>query len=102
LKLRSVVLSPEARADLTALYDWVAEGSAPHVAMNYLERVESWLRSFDVASDRGTLRADIRPGLRIAGFERRLTVAFTVEEARVVILRVFRAGRHWEADFNPE
>jgi toxin ParE1/3/4 len=69
------------------------------MAMTYLERVDAWLRGFDLASERGTLRDDILPGLRITGFECRLTVAFAVEETRVVILRIFRTGRHGETDF---
>ena len=50
-----------------------------------------------VGSERGNLRADIRPNLRIIGFERRLTVAFTVGDETVTILRIFSAGRNWEA-----
>jgi toxin ParE1/3/4 len=34
--------------------------------------------------------------LRIIGFERRITIAFVVEPERVVILRLFYAGRDWE------
>ncbi len=34
-------------------------------------------------------------GLRIVGFERRVTVAFTVSEDRVTILRLFYGGRDW-------
>jgi toxin ParE1/3/4 len=51
------------------------------------------------ASERGRRRDDIRPGLRIIGFERRVTVAFAVEEERVVILRIFYGGRDWEVDW---
>ena len=48
------------------------------------------------ASERGHKRDDIRPGLRIAGFQRRVTIAFTVTETRVTILRLFYGGRNWE------
>jgi toxin ParE1/3/4 len=51
---------------------------------------------FDVGSERGTLRNDIREGLRVVGFERRLAIAFTVETEKVIILRVFVAGQNWE------
>lgn len=47
----------------------------------------------------GHLRSDIRPGLRILGFERRLTIAFVVGTETVTILRVFAAGRNWEETF---
>lgn len=81
------------------LYDWVEAAASPQVASRYLDRVETWLRSFDLAPERGTLRDDIRLGLRVAGFERRLTVAFTVDKDTITILRLFRAGRDWETDF---
>jgi toxin ParE1/3/4 len=96
VKQRLVQFSPEARDDLFALYDWIAAAAHPDTALSYLERIEGYCRSFDVASERGTRRDDIRPGLRIVGFERRVTIAFTVEETRVVILRVFYGGRNWE------
>jgi toxin ParE1/3/4 len=95
-------LSPEARDDLIALYGWIADAASPQVAGAYLDRIEAWLRGLDIASERGSLREDIRPGLRIVGFERRLTVAFSVDETQVTILRVFRAGRHWEEDLPDE
>ena len=41
-------------------------------------------------------RDDIRPGLRIIGFERRVTMAFMVEAERVVVLRLFYRGANWE------
>jgi toxin ParE1/3/4 len=48
-----------------------------------------------VASERGQLREDIRPGLRVAGFEHRVAIAFIVEDERVIILRVFYGGQNW-------
>jgi toxin ParE1/3/4 len=35
------------------------------------------------------------PGLRVVGFQRRVTVAFVVEPERVVILRLFYGGANW-------
>lgn len=94
---RAVILSPEARADLLHLYDWIAEAASPAAALAYVERIEAYLRSFDLASERGTLRDDIRPGLRMIGFQRRLSIAFTVDAERVTILRIFYGGQDWEA-----
>ena len=67
--------------------------------MSYIERLEAWCLGFDLASERGHARNDIRPGLRIVGFERRVIVAFTVDEDRVVFLRVFYGGQDWEHAF---
>lgn len=99
MKERRVVLAPEAADDLNELYDWVAAQASPEVALGYLERVEAFCQGLSLASERGRLRADVRPGLRIIGFERRLTIAFVVGEESVTILRVFTAGRDWETSF---
>ena len=95
MKERTVILSPEARADLIALYDWIAVAAHPVTALGYIERIEAFLQGLRIAPERGTRRDDVRPGLRITGFERRATVAFTVGTS-VVILRIFHAGRNWE------
>lgn len=67
--------------------------------MGYIERVEAFCRRLSVGSELGQLRSDARPGLRTTGFERRLTIAFTVDEETVTVLRVFTAGRNWETSF---
>lgn len=96
MKERRVVFAPEAGDDLVGLYDWIAEQASPSVAMSYLDRVEAFCQRLRIGSERGHLRSDVRPGLRIIGFERRLTIAFVVGEDTVTILRVFTAGRNWE------
>lgn len=95
MKRRIVEISDDAIDDLNELYDWIADKADPVTALSYIERLESYCRGFDVASERGELRNDIRPGLRVTGFERRITVAFIVEDTRVVILRLFYGGRDW-------
>lgn len=92
---RRVVLSPDAQADLASIYDWIADQASPAVAMAYVERLESHVMGFEVASERGTRRDHIRQGLRTTGFERRLTIAFEVAADRVTILGFFSGGRDW-------
>ena len=94
---RTVVYAPEAEGDLLSLFDHIADAASEAVAAGYLGRIKVWLEGFSTASERGTRRDDIRPGLRIIGFERRLTVAFTVTEDTVVIQRVFSGGQNWGA-----
>ncbi|MFE0753304.1 type II toxin-antitoxin system RelE/ParE family toxin [Inquilinus sp. NPDC058860] len=98
MKRRRVVLLPEAQADLRWIYDTVDHAAGPVTAMRFVERIETYCRGFDYASKRGTLRNDLRPGLRIVGFERRVTVAFAVEADDVVIFRLFYGGANWEAE----
>ena len=93
---RRVIFSPEARADLFALYDYIAEQSTPIRAMGYIERIESYCLGFDLGGERGTRRDDIRPGLRIVGFKRRVTIAFHLDRRTVTIDRIFYAGRDVE------
>lgn len=93
---REVVYSPEVEDDLNELFDFIAMRSNDQIALNYISRIEAFCEGLDLAPERGTLRNDIREGLRIVGFERRGVVAFTVEEDRVVILRFFSGRQNWE------
>ncbi len=43
---RSVVLSPEAEANLLAPYDWIAERASPDIAPVYIDRLENYIRGF--------------------------------------------------------
>ena len=99
---RSVVYSPEARDDLLALQDWIADKASSQAAESYLLRITRWLSGFDLAAERGALRDDLYPGLRIIGFERRVTVAFTVATSTVTIARIFYGGQDWAAAFEAE
>ena len=91
-----VLFAPEARDDLLGLYDWIADAASPDTALSYIERLEAHCLSLKYLAERGHRRDDIRPGLRIFGFERRVTIAFMVEDRRATILRVFYGGRNWE------
>jgi toxin ParE1/3/4 len=69
-------------------------------ALFFVERVEAYCLAFDLAAERGTRRDDIRPGLRVVGFERVLALAFTVDDGSVTFLRIFQAGRNWQSLFD--
>ena len=61
MKRRRVVFAPEARDDLFELYDWIAATAGSVVAMSYVERIEAYCLGFDVVSERGHRRDDVRP-----------------------------------------
>ena len=88
--------SVEARADLIAIYDYVDSVAGDIAASSYTDRIEKFIMNLRYASERGQLRSDIRPNLRVVGFERRLVVAFTVGEGDVSILRIFSGGQNWQ------
>ena len=99
MKRRQVIYSPEAANDLERLYDYIVGSAGVARADAWLMRIESHCQSFDMAAERGTLRNDIRPGLRVSSFGRRMTLAFTVAPTQVNFLRLFYAGADWEAAF---
>lgn len=88
-----IIISPEARNDLIGLFRFIAERSGRDVALRYVERIEAHCLSFADFPLRGTRRDDIVPGLRLIGFERRVTIAFHVDGARVVFDRILYGGR---------
>lgn len=95
MKLREVILSPQARSDLLGIYDQIAAAGHPVNALRFVDRLTAFCRRMDVASERGHRRFDILPGLRIVGFEKSVTVAFMLDSDRVTILRLFYGGRDW-------
>jgi len=98
VKRRSVTFSPAARDDVFAIYDYIATLAGSEVAYHYIQRIETFCLKLDLASQRGNKHDDVRKGLRTVGFERRLTIAFSVDEEQVTILRIHQKGRNWTED----
>lgn len=95
MKRRTVTFAPEARDDLIQLGDWIAERAGIDAALAYIDRLEAYCIGFETSGERGQRRDDIRPGLRVTGFEHRIAIAFTVSAAEVTILRLYYGGRNW-------
>lgn len=92
-----VVFAPEALDDLRALYDRIADAASPQRAFGYVEGIRRHLLGLADFPQRGTRRDQVRPGLRTIGYRRRVTIAFRVGKAEVVILRVLYGGRDLDA-----
>lgn len=88
-----VVFAPEAQADLLMLYDIIADDGGEERALAYVERIEVTCLSLARFPERGTQRDDIRPGLRVIGFERRVAIAFHIAIATVTIDRILYGGQ---------
>jgi toxin ParE1/3/4 len=93
-----VVFRDDAVADMTALYDYIANSSGPEIAIGYIRRIEEACMRLATFPERGRRRDDILPGLRTIGFERRATIAFRVLKTRVEIVSVAYGGRDFEND----
>ena len=89
-----VIFAPEAEEDLVSLFDYIFLNASPDRAFAYVERIRSYCLALSTFSERGSRREDLRPGLRIIGFERRVTIAFHVTASRVVVDRVLYSGRN--------
>ena len=96
MKTYKVVFRPAAEDDLLNLYDHIAEHGGRGAAGDYIARIEALCLSLRHAALRGSSRDDIKPGLRIIGFERRAVIAFRVLRSKVVIVRIFYGGRDYE------
>jgi toxin ParE1/3/4 len=94
VKRRRVRFLPAAENDLDRIFEAVLDAAGEATAFRYLARVTGYCLGFDLAGERGSIRDDMRPGLRIVGFERRLTLVFTVTDDEVVFLRILEAGRN--------
>ncbi|MGO4123312.1 type II toxin-antitoxin system RelE/ParE family toxin [Inquilinus sp. YAF38] len=92
-----VVFSPEARDDLLRLYLFIAERSGEARALVYVERIEAWCRGLATFPERGRRRDDLLPGLRVAGFESRVAIAFHIAPGLVTLDRILYGGRDLDA-----
>ena len=94
-----VAFSADARIDIEDLFDFIAKQADPATALGYIERLERWCQVLSSFPNRGTVRDDIRPGLRVIGFERRVAVAFVVGSDTVLIERLLYGGRDLRGAF---
>lgn len=89
-----VVFNPEAKADLLNLYSYIADRNSETRAFAYVQRIEDLCLSLQTFPTRGKPWKSIRPGMRVLGFERRVSIAFQVNVETVVIFRVLYGGRN--------
>ena len=92
MKVRRVVFAPKSSRDFDWIYGVVANNAGHSVAVAYIRRIEQFCRSLALAAERGHQRDDLLSGLRVVGFEKRVTIAFIVHADTVAIMRVFYGG----------
>jgi toxin ParE1/3/4 len=99
VKKRTVTFRPAAEEDLNDLYGYVTAKANSDVAFGYIQRIENACLGLAEFPERGSRRDDLYPGIRLVGFERRITIAFMVEEKAVRIVRIFFGVRDLEGAF---
>jgi toxin ParE1/3/4 len=95
----AIVLTPCAERQLTSLYNFIAERSGQNLAEKFVGEIVADCQSLALFPERGARRDDIRPGLRLKGYDRRVTIAFSIDVVndKVVIHGVFYGGQDFEA-----
>lgn len=91
-----VTFRPAAERDLFRLYDYITQEGSTERAAAFVGRIEQACLALRISPERGTRRDDIRPGLRVIGFERRVAIVFQVRRTEVVIVRILYAGQDYE------
>ena len=93
MKTYGIVYDRAAADDLVDLQNWIARQSSERVAATYIARLRAFCNRLRHFPQRGEIRDDVRPGIRLIGFEQRVNVAFEVQQDRVVIVRLLYGGR---------
>ena len=75
----TVVFTPEAKAQLAALYRYIAAAASPELAARYTDALVTQCEGLQTFPHRGITRDDIRSGLRITHYRKRAVIAFDVE-----------------------
>jgi plasmid stabilization system protein ParE len=97
--MHSVIYAPEAEDQLVSLYFHIAAAASPEIAACYTGAIVEQCESLKTFPMRGAQRDDIRSGLRVLGFRRRVSIAFEVTAKVVTILGIFYGGQNIEAVF---
>lgn len=92
-----VVYSPEAEEQLDELYRYIAETATPGIAERIIDQIVDYCEGLAMFPIRGTVRDDVRPGLRTTSYKKRTVIAFAVIGDVVSIIGVFHGGRDYES-----
>ena len=94
-----LLLRQSAREDLAGIAQYIYEQSGNKaVAAGYVRRIREWCTHLLVFPEAGRPRDDLRPGVRILAFEKRVVIAYAIlPSGDIEIGRFFYGGRNYEA-----
>ncbi|MCC7229233.1 MAG: type II toxin-antitoxin system RelE/ParE family toxin [Fimbriimonadaceae bacterium] len=67
------------------------------IADRFTEAIVQFCESLSTFPRRGNKRDDVRPGLRVTHYRKRVIIAFVVDADLVSILGVFHGGQDYES-----
>ncbi len=90
---------PLVARDLDVIARWILDYAGRAAADRTLAEIENSIKSLEQFPHRGSVRAEIAPGLRAIPAGRRAVVAFTVDDkaGEVLVHAVTYAGADWVA-----
>jgi toxin ParE1/3/4 len=94
-----IIFTPLAEHQIDGLHEYITTHASEERADSYVGRIVAFCQGLATFPLRGTQRDDLLPGLRVTGFERRVTVAFVVTADAVLIEGIFYGGRDFETVF---
>lgn len=97
-----VVFAPEAEVQLVELYGHIAAEASPEIAARFTDGIVAHCESLSTFPNRGNRRDDLRPGLRVTSYRRRVAIAFHLDKDRINIIGVFYGGQDYESVLSGE
>ena len=93
MKVYPIVVSAFAENQLRAIGAIVVRRDGDRAADRFIDRILGEIQKLEVFPERGTVRHEIGPGIRVIGVHRSVDLAFVVHEDFVEVLRVTYAGQ---------
>ena len=97
-----VIYSPKAESQLSNIFEYVCKRGGETVAAKFVSSIIDYCDGFETFPERGILRYDLREGLRIIGYRRRVTIAFAIDSFQIIILGIYYGGQDFESDVSVE
>ncbi|CAB3804475.1 type II toxin-antitoxin system RelE/ParE family toxin [Paraburkholderia fynbosensis] len=92
----TVVFTPEAQEQLLELYRYIAAVGSPVIAERYISSIITYCEEMRTFPHRGNRRDDIREGLRVTNYRKRVVIAFDVDPEQVSVIGIFYGGQDYE------
>jgi plasmid stabilization system protein ParE len=91
-----VALTPEAQGQLLELYCYIAAAASPVAAERYISAIITYCEELRTFPHRGNRRDDIREGLRVTIYRKRVVIAFDVDAEQTSMIGIFYGGQDYE------
>jgi toxin ParE1/3/4 len=92
----SVIFTPEAEEQLVTIFRYIAQAASPIIADRYTNAIVTYCQGLAIFPERSALHNDIRPGLRVTNYKKRVVIAYTIDEELVSIIGVFYGGQDYQ------